>query len=202
MRNSGRGITLDPETLLEAYCRGVFPMTDCDGQIRWYTADPRGIIPLDEGFHVPQSLAQFIRSRNYPFEVRIDHDFEATMRACMQARKGHTWISKPLIDAYVRLHRLGFAHSVETWTGGTLVGGLYGVSIGGAFFGESMFHSERDASKVALVHLVTRLRERGYELLDSQAATEHLRRFGCIEVPATEYLRMLERAIQKDCSFA
>ena len=201
MRN-GRGITLDPETLLEAYCRGVFPMTDSDGQIRWYTADPRGIIPLDDGFHVPHSLSQFMRGKMFPFELRVNSDFDATMRACMAARRGRTWISEPLIEAYSRLHTLGFAHSVETWMDGKLVGGLYGVSIGGAFFGESMFHTERDASKVALVHLVARLRERGYELLDSQAATDHLRRFGCTEVPATRYLRMLGKAIQKDCSFA
>lgn len=200
MRN-GRAITLEPETLLEAYCRGAFPMTDSDGQIRWYTADPRGIIPLDR-FHVPQSLDQFIRSASFPFELRVDSDFEATMRACMSARPGRTWISEPLIQAYARLHELGFAHSVEAWKQGKLVGGLYGVSIGGAFFGESMFHTERDASKVALVHLVGRLRQRGYELLDSQAATDHLRRFGCIEVPAKQYMRLLEKAIQKDCSFA
>jgi leucyl/phenylalanyl-tRNA--protein transferase len=200
MRN-GRGITLDPETLLEAYCRGVFPMTDSDGQIRWYTADPRGIIPLDDGFHVPHSLSQFMRGKMFPFELRVNSDFDATMRACMAARRGRTWISEPLIEAYSRLHTLGFAHSVETWMDGKLVGGLYGVSIGGAFFGESMFHTERDASKVALVHLVARLRERGYELLDSQAATDHLRRFGCTEVPAARYLRMLEKAIRKDCKF-
>ena len=194
-------ITLDPETLLEAYCRGVFPMTDTDGQVRWYSADPRGIVPLDQ-FHVPQSLAQFMRGKGYPFESRIDCDFEATMRACMTARRDRTWISQPLIDAYTRLHHLGFAHSVETWKEGKLVGGLYGVSIGGAFFGESMFHTERDASKVALVRLVERLRERGYELLDSQAATDHLRKFGCIEIPAAKYIRLLERAIRKDCTFA
>jgi leucyl/phenylalanyl-tRNA--protein transferase len=199
MRN-GRGITLEPETLLEAYCRGVFPMTDADGRIRWYTADPRGVIPLDR-FHVPRSLAQFMRGTSFPFEVRFDSDFEATMRACMAARRDRTWISEPLIDAYVRLHALGFAHSVETWREGKRVGGLYGVSIGGAFFGESMFHTQRDASKVALVRLVDRLRERGYELLDSQAATDHLRRFGCIEIPAARYLRLLDKAIQKDCSF-
>ena len=197
----GRGIILEPETLLEAYCRGVFPMTDADGRIRWYTADPRGVIPLD-AFHIPQSLAQFMRAGSFPYELRVDSDFEATMRSCMNARRDRTWISRPLIDAYLRLHQLGFAHSVETWHEGKMVGGLYGVSIGGAFFGESMFYTRRDASKVALVHLVSRLRERGYELLDSQAATDHLRRFGCIEVPARQYLRMLEKAIQKDCSFA
>jgi len=191
---------LDPETLLTAYCRGVFPMTDSDGQIRWYTADPRGIIPLD-AFHVPHTLAQFMRSPSSQFEIRINHSFEQTMRNCMIAHRGPSWISPELIKAYVRLHRLGFAHSVETYHGENLVGGLYGVSIGGAFFGESMFHYERDASKVALVHLVRRLRQRGYELLDAQAATEHLRRFGCIEIPASAYMKRLEKAVTKNCSF-
>jgi leucyl/phenylalanyl-tRNA--protein transferase len=154
-------IRLNPETLLTAYCNGIFPMTDPDGHIRWYSADPRGVIPL-EGFHVPKSLAQFMRSRGCPFEVRINVDFEATMRACMSTRPDGSWISPTLIRAYVRLHELGFAHSVETWQEGKLVGGLYGVSLGGAFFGESMFHYARDASKVALVYLVNRLRKRGY----------------------------------------
>ena len=191
---------LNPELLLSAYCRGVFPMTDSDGRIRWYTADPRGIIPLD-GFHVPSSLAQFMRSRACPFEVRFNHDFEATMRACMECRAGATWISEPLIEAYVRLREQSFAHSVETWEDGKLVGGLYGVAIGGAFFGESMFHTRRDASKVALVHLVERLRERKFALLDTQAATTHLRRFGCIEIPARQYAHLLRDALVMECSF-
>lgn len=191
---------LDPETLLDAYARGVFPMTDRDGQIRWYTADPRGLIPLDQ-FHVPRSLAQFMRSTSFPFEVRINHDFESTMRQCMNTRPDATWISEELIQAYVRLHEMGFAHSVETWRDGRLAGGLYGVSIGGAFFGESMFHHDRDASKVALVKLVERLRERSFELLDTQASTPHLERFGCIEVPAAQYARMLREAMEKDCVF-
>lgn len=185
---------LDPEILLDAYCRGVFPMSDHDGQIRWYTADPRGIIPLD-AFHLPGSLAQFMRSAGFPFHVRVNHDFEKTMRACMELRPEGTWISRELIRAYTRLHEMGFAHSVETWRDNTLAGGLYGVSIGGAFFGESMFHRERDASKVALVHLVNRLRERQFVLLDTQANTPHLRRFGCIDLPARDYLRRLEQAV-------
>jgi leucyl/phenylalanyl-tRNA--protein transferase len=197
MRSSAR---LDPQTLVEAYCRGVFPMTGHDGQIRWYTADPRGIIPLD-AFHVPHTLAQFMRSKRFPFEIRINHDFQATMRACMNCRRAGGWISQPLIDAYVELRRLGLAHSVESWQQGRLVGGLYGVSIGAAFFGESMFHHQPDASKVAFVHLVRRLRQRGYELLDTQASTAHLARFGCIEIPAGEYLRRLAKAIRKQCVF-
>ena len=173
-------------------------MADANGAIRWYSADPRGIFPLD-AFHVPGTLAQVIKQGK--FEVRINHNFELTMRGCMQQRAGETWISDKLIRAYTHLHELGFAHSVESWRGGELVGGLYGVSLGGAFFGESMFHRERDASKVALVHLVQRLRERGFELLDTQASTPHLERFGCVETPAKEYLRVLHRALVKQCDF-
>lgn len=192
---------LEPEVLLDAYCRGVFPMTDRDGRIRWYTADPRGVIPLDDRFHVPGSLAQFMRSANYPFEVRINHDFGATMRACMANRADGSWISDRLVQAYVRLNELGFAHSVEVYRANQLVGGLYGVSIGGAFFGESMFHRVRDASKVALVHLVERLRQRGYELLDSQATTPHLARFGCHDITARQYMELLADALRKECTF-
>jgi leucyl/phenylalanyl-tRNA--protein transferase len=193
---------LDPETLLSAYAQGVFPMADHDGTIRLYTADPRGVIPLD-AFHVPHTLAQLVRRppERGGFEVRINHDFEATMRGCMQNRPDGTWINRELIRAYVRLHDLGYAHSVETWRDGQLAGGLYGVSLGAAFFGESMFHHERDASKVALVHLVNRLRERKFELLDTQATTSHLRRFGCIDIPAREYLVRLRRAIQTPREF-
>lgn len=191
-------IRLDPQALLSAYAQGVFPMTDPDGRTRWYTADPRGIIPLDT-FHVPRTLRQIVRQQR--FEIRINHDFVGTMRGCMEGRRGGSWISERLIRAYVLLHEMGFAHSVETWQDGQLVGGLYGVSLGAAFFGESMFHRVRDASKVALVHLVQRLQQRGYDLLDTQAATPHLRRFGCIEIPAEEYLRRLDRALQKQCTF-
>jgi len=192
---------LDPKTLLLAYAQGVFPMADRDGVIRFYTADPRGVIPLDppDAFHVPGTLRQTVRQGR--FDVRVDHDFEATMRGCMTGHDGGTWISDDLIRAYVRLHKLGFAHSVEAWQDGELAGGLYGVSLGGAFFGESMFHRRTDASKVALVHLVERLRARGYELLDTQATTPHLRRFGCVDIPARDSLRRLEKAMEKECSF-
>src|SRR5688500_5655680 len=156
-----KSFPLDPETLLAAHAHGVFPMADRDGTIRLYTADPRGILPLD-AFHVPQTLRQLVRKtpERGGFEVRINHDFEATMRGCMARRPEGSWINTELIKAYLRLHDLGYAHSVESWRDGTLAGGLYGVSLGAAFFGESMFHRERDASKVALVHLVERLRER------------------------------------------
>ena len=193
---------LDPETLLSAYAQGVFPMADRDGSIRLYTADPRGIIPLD-AFHVPQTLRQLVNKtpERGGFEIRINHDFEATIRACMQNRPEGSWINSELVRAYSRLHDLCYAHSVEAWRDGELAGGLYGVSLGAAFFGESMFHRERDASKVALVHLVKRLCERGYELLDTQASTAHLRRFGCVDIPGEEYLAMLQRALRKSCEF-
>lgn len=190
---------LEPEIILSAYAQGAFPMADADGKIRWYTADPRGVLPLD-AFHIPHTLRPVLRQG--AFELRINHDFEATMRACMEARADGTWINDALIRAYLHLHELGFAHSVEAWCGGELAGGLYGVSLGAAFFGESMFHRRTDASKVALVHLVQRLRERGYELLDTQTTTSHLRRFGCIEIPADQYLLRLEAALQRQCRFA
>jgi leucyl/phenylalanyl-tRNA--protein transferase len=199
MRAMHNPVQLDPETLLTAYSQGVFPMGDQDGVIRWYTADPRGVIPLDDRFHVPGTLRQLVKQNR--FEIRMNHRFADTMRACMAAREEGSWITDSLIMAYDELHKLGFAHSVEAWRDGHLVGGLYGVSLGGAFFGESMFHRERDASKVALVHLVARLRERGFELLDSQATTSHLRRFGAIDIPARDYLVRLKQAIKKDCSF-
>ncbi len=191
-------ISLDPQTLLEAYSQGAFPMTDRDGQTRWYTADPRGIIPLDS-FHIPRTLRQLVRQNR--FEIRINHDFATTMRACMTARPDGSWISEELVAAYLELHQIGFAHSVEAWQRGELVGGLYGVSLGAAFFGESMFHTKRDASKVALVHLVERLRERKYELLDAQAATSHLKRFGCVEISGADYFRRLKQALQRQCEF-
>lgn len=189
---------LDPDTLLSAYAQGAFPMTDRDGVTRWYTADPRGILPLDQ-FHIPGTLRQLYKQKK--FEIRINHDFETTMRGCMINRAEGSWISEPLIAAYKRLHEIGFAHSVEAWRDGELAGGLYGVSLGGAFFGESMFHRVRDASKIALVGLVERLRERGFTLLDTQATTSHLLRFGCIEIPAEQYMKLLSEAIQKECTF-
>ena len=190
---------LDPETLLDAYAQGAFPMADEDGRIRWYSANPRGVLPL-ERFHIPQTLRQTLRQSK--FEIRINYDFEAAMRACMKARIERTWINEELIAAYVRLHKLGHAHSVEAWRDGELTGGLYGVSLGGAFFGESMFHSQRDASKVALVALVERLKERGFELLDTQTCSDHLKRFGGIEIDEAEYLRRLHQAIDRECHFA
>jgi leucyl/phenylalanyl-tRNA--protein transferase len=192
---------LSPEMMLTAYSQGAFPMTDPDGVTRWYSADPRGVLPLDE-FHCPRTLRQIVRQSR--FEIRIDDDFEATMRACKDVKRPErdsSWISDELVNAYVRLHDLGFAHSVEAWQRGELVGGLYGVALGGAFFGESMFHRAANASKVCLVHLIDRLRERGFALLDTQMVTEHMRQFGAREIPAADYLSQLDVALGKDCQF-
>jgi leucyl/phenylalanyl-tRNA--protein transferase len=167
------------------------------GEIGWFSPDPRGIIPID-GFHVPHGLLRTVKKKRY--EVRINSAFESVMRAC--ADRSETWISEEIIASYINLHRLGFAHSVETWFNEELVGGLYGVSIAGAFFGESMFHTMTDASKVALFALVERLRDRGFRLLDSQYVTGHLKTFGAVEIPRPEYMRLLKQAIALNCKFA
>jgi len=193
------GVRLDPESLLSAYMNGAFPMAGSDGVIKWYTADPRGILPLD-AFHIPKTLRATIRQRR--FDMHVNRDFRATMAACMDNRQGGTWINAKLISAYTRLHEMGFAHSVEAWHGDELAGGLYGVSIGAAFFGESMFFRKTDASKVALAFLVERLKDRQFELLDTQAVTSHLSRFGCIQIPAGDYLKLLREAIAKPRDFA
>lgn len=190
-------VILDPRTLLTAYTQGVFPMADDDGSIGWYTANPRGILPLDN-FHIPGTLRQTLRQGR--FEIRYDTAFRPVMEACMATRES-SWITPLLIDAYVRLYEMGFGHSVECWQSGQLVGGLYGIAIGAAFFGESMFHHVRDASKVALVHLVHRLRDRQFELLDTQATTSHLKRFGAVDIAPEEYLRRLNAAITKERVF-
>lgn len=186
---------LTPELLLHGYARGIFPMADADdGEVRWYAADPRAVLPLD-GLHVPKSLARVVRQG--AFGVTTDRAFEAVMRACAEPAPGRetTWISEELVGAYVALHEAGYAHSVECWKNGALVGGLYGVALGGAFFGESMFHRARDASKVALVHLVEQLRAGGFVLLDVQFQTPHLARFGVEEVPRRAYERRLAAAL-------
>ncbi len=193
---------LQPETLLNAYASGAFPMTDPDGVTRWYSTDPRGVLPLDQ-FHCPKNLGQLVRQRK--FDVRVNHDFEATMRGCKEAARPDShggWISEELVRAYARLHTLGFAHSVEAYLDDALVGGLYGVSLGGAFFGESMFRRASNASKVCLVHLVSRLRDRGYVLLDTQMVTEHMTQFGTAHIPAVEYQRQLRAALRLQCTFA
>ncbi len=184
---------LTPELLLHGYQCGIFPMADPDegDAVYWFAPNPRAILPLD-AFHVPKNLAKLVRRG--AFEVTYDRDFEAVIRAC--AERPETWISEEIIQAYVALHRMGFAHSVECRREGALAGGLYGVSIGGAFFGESMFHRERDASKVALVHLVRKLRAGGFTLLDTQYTTPHLARFGVVEIPRAEYERRLAEALR------
>ena len=189
--------TIDPDLLLRAYALGWFPMgTGRRGRIEWFSPDPRGILPLD-GFHAPSRLSRVMRQSR--FDVRIDTAFEAVMRAC--AARDETWITEDTLSSYVALHRLGFAHAVETWQDGALVGGLYGVAIGGAFFGESMFHTATDASKVALVALVERLKSRGYTLLDTQWVTPHLAQFGGVEIPRAEYLERLSAALPLACRF-
>lgn len=187
---------IPPELLLDGYRRGIFPMAMPDGEIGWFSPDPRGIIPLDQ-FHVPHGLARTLRKQS--FQIRIDTCFETVMREC--ANRPDTWIDERVIASYGRLHTLGFAHSVEAWRGDELAGGLYGVSIGGAFFGESMFTLVTDASKVALHGLVERLRVRGFALLDTQWTTGHLESFGAIEIPRRRYLKMLATAQLLDCKF-
>ena len=192
-----RSMQLSSATLIRAYASGVFPMADDrSGRIRWYAPDPRAVIPLD-AFHVPRSLRQSLRKG--VFEVTVDADFAAVIRAC--AEREETWISAEIERAYIELHRLGLAHSVETWRAGRLAGGLYGVALGGAFFGESMFSRETDASKVALVALVERLRARGFVLLDTQFLTPHLARFGAVEIPRDEYEQRLADALRLDRRF-
>jgi leucyl/phenylalanyl-tRNA--protein transferase len=187
---------IDPMLLVQAYREGIFPMAMEDDEIGWFSPDPRGILPLD-AVHIPARLARVIRSGR--FDVTVDRDFEGVMRGCAADREDGTWISQTIVVSYVALHAQGLAHSVEIWREGRLVGGLYGVHLGGAFFGESMFHLDTDASKVALVALVTRLRERGFSLLDIQWVTPHLATFGAIEIPRTDYLTRLAAALVQPC---
>ena len=193
-----RQTSLDPSLLVRAYREGIFPMALEHGEIGWFSPDPRGILPLD-GFHIPSRLARVVRQGR--FQIAIDRDFGRVMRECAADREEGTWISGDIVEAYGALHRLGLAHSVEAWLDGDLVGGLYGVHLGGAFFGESMFHRVTDASKVALVALVDRLTRHGFRLLDVQWTTPHLERFGAISVSRREYLRRLRQALTMDCRF-
>ena len=189
---------LTPEIVLRAYAEGVFPMAERreDKELYWVSPDRRGVIPLD-AFHLPRRLARAVRSDR--FKVTSDVCFVDVMRACAEPAPGReqSWINAEIVRLYTALHTSGYAHSIECWRDGALAGGLYGVSLGAAFFGESMFSRERDASKVALVHLVARLIEGGYELLDTQFITEHLARFGAIEIPCTEYMSRLKHAIAR-----
>ncbi len=189
---------LEPDILLAAYAQGIFPMADEHEEVFWLSPDPRTILPLAD-FHASKNLLK--RYRNGPYDMVIDRDFEQVIDACGERPDG-TWISDEIRDAYVHLHRLGFAHSVETYCAGRLIGGLYGVSIKGAFFGESMFFRETDGSKLALVHLVERMRDRGLVLLDVQFTTEHLKQFGVREIPRSEYLDLLKNALSLSVRFA
>ena len=189
---------LSPVLLVAAYEAGYFPMAMDDGEIQWYSPDPRGVLPLD-GFHAPRRLLRVIRSGR--FEVSIDRAFRQVMEACAADRDEGTWINGEILESYCVLHEHGLAHSVEAWAGGDLAGGLYGVALNGAFFGESMFHRVSDASKVALWVLVMRLRERGFSLLDVQWLTPFLERCGAVEIPRGEYLAALARALASDTHF-
>ncbi len=195
-------LEITPDVLLKAYRIGVFPMGERrdDPKLHWLDPRLRAVLPLD-GFHLPTRLARTVRSDR--FAVSADTSFVEVMRACAEPRPGHpeSWINDPIIDLYSELHRRGHAHSVECRVSNDLVGGLYGVSVGAAFFGESMFSRERDASKVALVHLVARLIQGGFRLLDCQFMTEHLRSFGAIEVPRETFHVLLAGAIDRPAVF-
>jgi leucyl/phenylalanyl-tRNA--protein transferase len=192
-----RSPAITPEIMLRAYAAGIFPMAETadDPELFWVEPEWRGVIPLD-GFHLSARLARTVRSDR--FEVRVDHDFEAVISACGESRpdRPETWINGRIRAIFGEMFRLGHVHTVECRREGRLVGGLYGLSLGAAFFGESMFHRETDASKVALVHLVARLRHGGYRLLDTQFQTTHLTQFGTIEIPREAYRLRLEEALQ------
>ncbi|MDX2073906.1 MAG: leucyl/phenylalanyl-tRNA--protein transferase [Alphaproteobacteria bacterium] len=189
--------TLTPELLLSAYAQGIFPMAPDrhSDTLHWYRPEQRGILPLDD-FHAPKSLAKFMKKR--PYDLTINQDFRAVITACADTPRGYekgTWINDEIIEAYCALHALGHAHSVEVWQEEALVGGLYGVSLKRAFFGESMFSRAPNASKIALVHLVGWLRENNYTLLDTQYVNEHLLQFGVREIPRGEYMKLLQNAL-------
>ncbi|MGF7160439.1 leucyl/phenylalanyl-tRNA--protein transferase [Rhodoligotrophos appendicifer] len=194
--------TITPQILLKAYAAGIFPMAESadDAGLYWIDPERRGIIPLDE-VHVPRRLKRTIRQGD--FEVRIDSDFDAVIGACAEPKPGRrsTWINSRIRGLYGQLFRMGFCHTVECWQGDALVGGLYGVRVGGAFFGESMFSRTRDASKVALIHLVARLNAGGFTLLDTQFVTDHLTRFGAREIPREDYHAMLDEALYMEGDF-
>lgn len=188
---------IEPELLLRAYAGGIFPMADeaDDPEVFWIRPEKRGIIPLDK-FHIPGSLQKTIRQG--VFEIRLDSDFPGVIDGCASGsgERARTWINQPIREAYAKLFAIGHCHTVEAWHEGELVGGLYGVTLGRAFFGESMFTRKRDASKVCLAFLVRHLAERGFVLLDTQFTTPHLERFGAIEVPRKKYEKILEEALE------
>lgn len=194
------GGRLEVEWLLDAYRHGIFPWPHGEGTLAWFSPDPRAVFEFDR-FHVSRRLERTCRSGK--FHVTLDHDFDGVIEGCATApgRRGQTWLTRAMRAAYKRLHRLGHAHSVEAWQEGQLVGGVYGVSIGGSFAAESMFHLARDASKVALVRLVRHLQERGYRLLDIQQMTDHSASLGAVALPRRIYLRRLREAIDLPVTF-
>jgi len=194
----GVGGDLRPGSLLEAYAHGIFPWFNPGDPIIWWSPDPRAIFDLRD-FHVPRRLAATIKQNK--FRVTTDMRFRAVMEGCAADREEGTWVTAEMIDAYTELHERGRAHSLEVWLGDDLVGGIYGVALGGFFAGESMFHRVRDASKVALVSLLTRLRDRGFELFDTQILNDHTGQFGAFEIPRAEYLRRLANAVRKPAEF-
>ncbi len=200
--NGMRPISIDPDTLLQAYSIGMFPMAEdaFDFRVFWVHPEKRGILPLD-GLHVPASLVKTVRQNR--FDIRYNHDFDAVIAACAEPKPGRetTWINGPIRMACRALYQRGNCHTVEAYRDGVLAGGLYGVSLGSAFFGESMFSRQTDASKVCLVHLVQRLRERGFTLLDTQFLTGHLARFGVIEVSRKQYEKLLASALTNQAKF-
>nr|WP_113167076.1 leucyl/phenylalanyl-tRNA--protein transferase [uncultured Rhizobium sp.] len=187
---------ITPEILLRAYSIGLFPMAEAadDPEIFWVDPEMRGILPLD-AFHVSKSLQKTVRRK--PFDIRFDTDFDGVIALCAQPAddRPSTWINETIRKLYRELHHMGHAHSVEAYDGDELVGGLYGVSLGAAFFGESMFSRRTDASKICLVHLVERMKSKGFVLLDTQFTTEHLKTFGAIDVPKDDYLKLLHAAV-------
>jgi leucyl/phenylalanyl-tRNA---protein transferase len=187
---------LEPQLLISAYCQGYFPMGMSNGEIHWFLPESRGILPVKD-FHIPERFQRYLR--NHPFEVRWNTSFGDVVRGC--ADRENTWINDDIIDSYEQLHAMGYAHSAEVWREGRLVGGVYGVAIGGAFFGESMFSRETQASKVALVSLQIRLKERGFIMHDTQWTTPHLAMFGGHEIPCDDYLKQLQRAIRLRAKF-
>jgi leucyl/phenylalanyl-tRNA--protein transferase len=202
MANRETVVEITPEVLLKAYACGIFPMAESaeDPGLHWHEPDERGIIPLD-GLYVSSRLARTVRSDR--FEIHVNRDFEAVLDGCAEPQLGRTktWINRRIRALYRKLHDIGHCHSVEAYEDGVLVGGLYGVSLGCAFFGESMFHRARDASKVALVHLVARLNAGGFRLLDAQYVTDHLRTLGAMEIPKQHYHRLLEAALIGEAHF-
>ncbi len=191
---------LTAETLVYAYASGVFPMAEETGEIFWYSPDPRAIIPI-QSYEPAKSLRPFINQNR--FEIRVDTSFEQVVRNCAlpRAKEPGTWISEEIVQAYSELHRMGFAHSVEAWQEGKLVGGLYGVAMGAAFFGESMFSLVSNSSKVAFHYLIQILREQNYQLLDSQLMNENVQRYGAINIPRSAYLKRLAKALKSTCDF-